>query len=214
MWNNFILGLEFGRVRLSSHRDSLIWTYLKYAGDISAAKGYDLIVHRCHKSSPDLSKVLDIIWTFNIPAKICRFIWLAVMNRVLTRDNLQKRGWQGPGMCILCRRNEDSSQHLFLDCTVSKRVFTVFLEQWGVPFIKKCSVRTFMELWYKSISIHSSSSYLPLFIFWSLWKMRNSCLFENKLFSMTTILHQVKALYLLYPALKQKLKIRNIGLSP
>ena len=44
--------------------------------------------------------------------------------------------------------------------------------------------------------------------------MRNNCLFDNKLFSMTYILHQVKALCLLYPASKQKQKIRIIGPSP
>ena len=136
------------------------------------------------------------------------------MNRILTWDNLQKRGWHGPGICILCRMNEDTIHHLFLECTVSKRVFFVFLEQSGLPFIKKCSVRTFLELWYKSISIHSASSYLPLFIFWSLWKMKNNCLFDDKPFSMTDILHQVKALCLLYPAPKQKQKIRMIGPSP
>ena len=44
--------------------------------------------------------------------------------------------------------------------------------------------------------------------------MRNSVLFENKLLSFSDILHQVKALCLLYPAPKQKLKIKNIGPSP
>ena len=44
--------------------------------------------------------------------------------------------------------------------------------------------------------------------------MRNNCLFENKLFSVTDILHQVKALCFLYQVLKRKHKIRNIGPSP
>ena len=158
--------------------------------------------------------MLDKLWSFNIPAKIRCFIWLVVMNQVLTWDNLQRRGWQGPGICSLYRLNEDSAQHLFLDCTVSKRVFFAFLEQSGLPFFKNCSVRTFIELWYKSTSTHSNNSYLPLFIFWSLWKISNSFLFEIKLLSFLDILYQVKALCLLYPSLKQKLKIRNIGPSP
>ena len=44
--------------------------------------------------------------------------------------------------------------------------------------------------------------------------MQNNCLFDNKLFSLTDILHQVKALCLLYAAPKQKQKIRIIGPIP
>ena len=176
LWNKFITGLEYGRIRLTHQKDSLIWSYNRYAGDISIAMGYDLIVHHYHEPSPEHTKVLYMLWYFNIPAKIRCFIWLVVMNRVLTWDNLQRRGWQGPGICTLCRLNEDSVQHLFLDCTISNRVFIVFCEHSGLPYFKNCSVRTFLEHSYKNSSAISASSYLSLFIFWSLWKMRNSLL--------------------------------------
>ena len=44
--------------------------------------------------------------------------------------------------------------------------------------------------------------------------MRNNCLFENKMLSVSDIIQQVKSLSLLYPIPKQKHKIRYIGSSP
>ena len=84
LWNKFISGLEYGRIKLTYQKDSLIWTYNRHVGDISTALGYDLIVHHYQEPSSDQSKVLDLLWSFNIPAKIRCFIWLVVMNRVLT----------------------------------------------------------------------------------------------------------------------------------
>ena len=123
LWNNFISGLEFGRIRLSNQKDSLLWTYNRHAEDITTAQGYDLIVHHFQEPSSELSKVLDLLWSFNIHAKIRCFIWLVVMNHVLTWDNLQRCGWQGLSLCILCRVHEDTVQHLFIDCIFSKKVY-------------------------------------------------------------------------------------------
>ena len=80
LWNKFFIGLEYDRIRLTHQKDSLIWSYDSYASDISAAMGYDRIVHHYLEPSLEHYKVLEFLWAFKIPAKIQCFTWLVVMN--------------------------------------------------------------------------------------------------------------------------------------
>jgi len=37
---------------------------------------------------------------------------LSLSNRVLTWDNCKRRPWQGPGRCILCKKDDEKLDHL------------------------------------------------------------------------------------------------------
>ena len=137
------MGLEFGIIRLSDQKDSLSWSHDKYIGALFVAQGYECIVSSHYAS--DQSPVLDFLWNLNIPTKICCFIWLLVRDRVLTWDKLQSRGRQGLSLCILCRRGEDTMQHIFVDCLFSRSVFSAFGDYYGIPSIPHNSVNSFLE---------------------------------------------------------------------
>ena len=42
---------------------------------------------------------------------------------ILTNENLQKRGIDGPSWCTLCYQQVETSKHLFLDCKYAKEVW-------------------------------------------------------------------------------------------
>ena len=44
VWDNFIRGLEYGRIRLSDQQDTLLWSFNKYVGSITASVGYECIL--------------------------------------------------------------------------------------------------------------------------------------------------------------------------
>ena len=75
-WNilsdNFIAGLEYGRIRLSDQCDSLLWSRDHYVGALTATHGYECIVSTYY--TVIWSPVLDLLWELNIPKKICCFI--------------------------------------------------------------------------------------------------------------------------------------------
>lgn len=48
------------------------------------------------------------IWIFKCPLNACIFMWPKPKNKVLTWDNLQKRGKQGPYWRALCKANEEN----------------------------------------------------------------------------------------------------------
>jgi zinc-binding in reverse transcriptase len=42
----------------------------------------------------------QLIWSASIPLKIKICLWLVRKNKILTKENLQKRGWRGQNECI------------------------------------------------------------------------------------------------------------------
>ena len=78
LWDNYIRGLEYGRIRLSEQCDSLLWSHNNYVGPLIAAKGYDCI--SSVSCSENQEPVLDFLWTHNIPLKI-NMLYLAIGQR-------------------------------------------------------------------------------------------------------------------------------------
>ena len=152
-----------------------------------AALFYDLISSTLHESKVD--QIVANLWRCKIPLKICCFTWLAVGNRIMTSDNLLKHGWVGPGVCILCRFGEDLVQHIFIECPFSRWALISLCERFCVPPPMDCTLSLFLEHWFIKHTIHSVHSYIPIFVFWSVWKMRNRCIFDGKKDSMLGIIH-------------------------
>ena len=136
------------------------------------------------------------------------------MDKVLTWDKLICHDFQGPSICFLCRNGEDVAQHLFLDCPFTKRAFDVLYDHYGICSYSKGTVRLYLEHWFLSYSTDSAILFLPLFLLWNIWKLRNGCIFEDKQPSIYAIFLQTVALLHLYPVPKKKVKYRNIGTPP
>jgi hypothetical protein len=60
---------------------------------------------------------LPIVWDLKISPKIQIFVWLLSQIKILTGDNLRKRGISKPIECILCKEVESIS-HLFFNCLI------------------------------------------------------------------------------------------------
>jgi hypothetical protein len=55
---------------------------------------------------------LPAVWSSKIPPIVQIFLWLLSQNKVMTRDNLRKRGIPKPLECSLCREIESVSHVL------------------------------------------------------------------------------------------------------
>lgn len=56
------------------------------------------------------------IWGIKALHRVMVFVWLMLRRRILTVDNLVRRGWHLPNRCCLCKRAEETMDHLFRDC--------------------------------------------------------------------------------------------------
>ena len=106
---------------------------------------------------------------------------MALANKILTWDNLQKRGWIGPGCCALCGNGEDSVQHLFTSCAIWKNLIANLSDLYHfLPPQLFNNLSSFLGIWIASFSKHSVFLYLPFFAIWAIWKERNRLVFEGK----------------------------------
>lgn len=62
------------------------------------------------------------VWALPIPPKISIFLWLLLHNRILTKNNLSRRGWSGDMKCHFCPDMEDTN-HLFLNYQQAKKIW-------------------------------------------------------------------------------------------
>ena len=68
------------------------------------------------------------IWKCEAPLKIKVFTWLVIHDKILSKENLAKKGWMGSISCVFCGCAVESSRHIFLQCNVAKGVWTFFLQ--------------------------------------------------------------------------------------
>ncbi|KAL9683140.1 hypothetical protein QQ045_014956 [Rhodiola kirilowii] len=97
-----------------------------------------------HKELVDWHK---LVWNdFNAPRDSMN-AWLAVQNKLLTRDRLRQWGVLCDKSCVLCELMDESRNHIYFDCSFSKEIWVKVLQflnvethfsSWGglIPWFK------------------------------------------------------------------------------
>jgi hypothetical protein len=113
-WDNFTRELNGTDVSLQeTEKDSLLWS----GGD----KKCDITVKNIYKAIFSLEEIpvwsgrQIKFWKWHLALKVILFFWLALRNKILTWDSLQRKGWMGPGYCCLCCQRTKDSNHAFID---------------------------------------------------------------------------------------------------
>ncbi|RVW24664.1 putative ribonuclease H protein [Vitis vinifera] len=57
-----------------------------------------------------------IIWSPCVPTKVGFFAWEASWGKVLTQDQLKRRGWSLANRCFLCCDDEETINHILIHC--------------------------------------------------------------------------------------------------
>ena len=116
----YIRELARANILLTNQEDSLVWeadpagVYTPKAGYLCLSAGVE------HREEVWWWRPL---WGLKCPAKKKLFMWCVLNNKVRTWDVLQKRSFQGLGWCVLCKRELESSCHLFLSCSFTTAVW-------------------------------------------------------------------------------------------
>ncbi|CAI0440264.1 unnamed protein product, partial [Linum tenue] len=124
-----------------------------------------------------------IVWIPWIPSKICFFTWLVYHNRVLSLDNLKRRGLYLANRCVLCKKDEESVQHLLVDCDFVRRIWILMYGRRSrTPSLNGAIAHVLanwvsadgdgIEKWFDVCILHS--------VWWAVWLERNQRTFEDK----------------------------------
>ena len=110
-WEAFHEELNKLFIKAQEGPDISRWGYSS-KGSFSIKEAYSIRISR----NAAIDDIWKKIWTVNLWPKVALFVWLVVRGRILTSDNLRKRGIHGPSQCFLCYQAEESMSHLLDNC--------------------------------------------------------------------------------------------------
>ena len=129
-------------------------------------------------------------WKIVVPHRYLVFLWLAFHNKILTRDNLNKRREVENLKCLFC--NEDETVcHLFFECVVAKQVWSDISDSFEFSIPNDMNeLSSFWNLNNKK----SVTNIACVATIWSIWTMRNDMCFQGVQWTNTrTILARISS---------------------
>eukprot|EP00253_Pinus_taeda_P027881 PITA_27881 len=107
------------KIQSSSANDQIRWG-MKWNGSYTLKEArIQLEQNEQGEILPWSTKVLDsLFWP-----KIKTFLWLLMRGKTLTWDNLRKKGFSGPLICPMCRKEEETINHLFNSCNWANSIW-------------------------------------------------------------------------------------------
>ena len=121
------------------------------------------------------------MWKIKIPPRIKVFMWLALRDSILTKDNLLHMGWKGDDKCPFCGR-EETVNHLFISCLVARLLWNILKCAFNLTDIPD-DLDLVMRIWAKTFGKEERGLVLIGIsaICWTIWKLRNSVVFDNNM---------------------------------
>lgn len=113
------------------------------------------------------------IWKVKVPPWVSFFVWEASRECILTIDKLRRRDKVLVNAYYLCKRNEETCNHVLLWCPWVYKLWMMVFGWLGISCVMAGSVRE--ELWaWKSISSRCNfADMILLTTIWTVWKKRN-----------------------------------------
>jgi hypothetical protein len=121
------------------------------------------------------------MWKINAPPRCNLTLWLALNNKLLTMENIIKRGWNGPNWCSLCKASSETISHMFIHCSYATQVFHSVKEKlqaktdWNKPSLEECVKDWLLD---RSVNLYAS---LPSILVNNLWWAHNSNIHKDRL---------------------------------
>ena len=160
--------------------DQLIWTPSKL-GAFSVKSFTMELAQMSNSGSYDAFKGL---WKGLVPFRIEIFVWFVLLGRINTKAKLGKLGLipRSESDCIFCRESEEDTNHLFMDCRFAKEIWLWWLQLWHISWVFPSSISELYIQWpspLKGIFFRKVWNASFFIILWSIWKERNSRIFEG-----------------------------------
>ena len=150
------------KIRTSLDSDSLLWK-LRQHGEFDVKSFYHAL-----DGNFDITFPWIAIWRVKAPRRVSFFLWSATWGKILTCDNLMRSGYTMVGWCCMCRNDGETGIHLLIHCALASDLWHLVLRTFG----KHKSL-----VW----------NLVPLCLMWTVWRKRNSRIFEDAKHLRTTL---------------------------
>lgn len=201
-WDNILISIRGSGICNSDGKDQLSWRGVKCQDELKVKEIY-LVLARSMVSPFQYTFPISL-WKIGVLYKIIHFSWLVFHNKILAWENLQKRHWQGPSICLLCKNGNENSNHIFLTCSYTYQLWKELAAYLGFHQIDHTDVKEAIR-WWGSQKVAFRS--IPLLLFWYVWKKKNNAIFREGKGSYFPLSDQIISMYLSIPKKESANKI-------
>jgi hypothetical protein len=163
-----------------------IWWVPDRKGTYAVKSFYNVLISRDCSPFPWKS-----IWRTKAPPRVAFFVWSAALGKILTLNNLKKKNMVLVNRCGMCKKDEESIDHLFLHCESAQFLWNAFFSRFGLAWAMPRGVAHLLSSWWSGGRPCNAMVWkmVPLCIMWCLWSERNERFFENSERSSEDLLH-------------------------
>jgi hypothetical protein len=79
------------------------------------------------------------------------FVWLAALGKILTLDNLRKKNMVLVNRCGMCKKDEESIDHLLLHCECAQFLWNAFFSWFGLAWAMPWGVANLLQSWWSGV---------------------------------------------------------------
>ncbi|CAA7034512.1 unnamed protein product [Microthlaspi erraticum] len=162
---------------LNSLQDEFLWknSPSSEAGDFSSSKTWDFL----HPVGQSFNWTKPIWFKERIPRHTF-ILWMAMRDRLFTRDKLRSWGLNVPSSCLLCDAYPESKSHLLTDCIYSREIWTGFFRRSGLsPPVSLEEIVVWSDSLSPQRKVNTNCKILVQAIVYCLWRDRNSRLHSS-----------------------------------
>ena len=123
------------------------------------------------------------LWSLKVAGSAQLCVWKAMLDKLPTRLNLVKRGIIIPtNLCPLCKKAEESVQHVFINCEVAQKVWDN-CDRWiGISSVRQHTIVNHYQNFYllcynRKANVVWKSVWVA--VVWEIWYHRNRIVFKN-----------------------------------
>jgi hypothetical protein len=121
------------------------------------------------------------IWGVRVPRRVAFFTWSAVWGRILTADNLMRRGYHLAGRCYMCCCEGETIGHLLLHCSKAMGLWSYVFRSFGILWVMPKDLTDLLFGWHNWLGKAHSRIWnlIPSCLFWTIWRERNRRVFDD-----------------------------------
>lgn len=206
-WNQGLICRNFSSIDahwiLQTHipqspmEDEIIWS-AKVTGKYSVKSGYAFLINNSeeHTITTYISKFWKILWIINTLQKSKVFIWRLCNNALATQTNINRRGIALYPVCVLCKKENKISTHIFRDCEWARRLWLTCPLGINTAAGSLVPIQEWVKGWIRVLTekddAQFSSTNLIFAGLWAMWKYRNEVILRNEEPNPTSLMETMK----------------------
>ncbi|XP_071923229.1 uncharacterized protein [Coffea arabica] len=170
--------------------DSMVWLP-STSGAFSISLAWEVVRQRRNVSVID-----SLTWSPLMPLKVSFFIGRARHGFLPTDSTLQRKGMILPSKCVGCKASQESVDHLLVQCTTARAVWSHYARMFGYAMDRELSLSSMLFLWVLNIPTGVKEHIrlvVSFLICWYIWRSRNEAKFQGASMAVQSIIFQTDA---------------------